>query len=67
MTNHSVYFCRPQLLDIAAAAQTDYAVEAALAVLTKEKDYKMMERFVMATSFSSHPREGLLRALLVWK
>jgi len=58
-------FCRPQLLDIAAATQTDSAIEAAIEVLKDETDYRMKERFVMATSFSSHPRESLLNALLV--
>ena len=58
-------FSRPQLLDLAAAAQTDFAVEAAIERLESESTYQMKERFVMATSFSSHPRESLLKALVV--
>jgi len=54
-------------LDVAAASQTNAAVDAVLEVVNfaSETDYQDAERFVMAASFSSHPPEGLLVALLV--
>ncbi|XP_067931798.1 microsomal triglyceride transfer protein large subunit-like [Watersipora subatra] len=53
-----------QLLDVVAAAQTDSAVYAAMEYLEGETDYRVAERFIMASSFASHPRESLLKALL---
>ena len=53
------------MLDIVAATQTDAAVEAAVEFLKEQKDYKIAERFVMASSFATHPRESLVKALLV--
>ena len=64
-SNCNIYFFRPQLLDIVAATQTDAAVEAAVGFLKEQKDYKIAERFVMASSFATHPRESLVKALLV--
>ena len=60
-----VFFYRLPLLELVAASQTDSAVDAAMNYLKDVTDYRIAERFVMATSFASHPRESLLKALLV--
>lgn len=55
------------MLDIAAAAQTDNSIEAAMEVLdfNSASYYQKAERFVMAVGFATHPRESLLTALYV--
>ena len=59
--------CSPQLIDVAAATQTSAALKAVMELLVFDDDYSTQhpERFLLAATYSTHPREFLLKNLLV--
>lgn len=61
----SVY--SPQLIDVAAAAQTSSSQEALMGLLSFEDDYAVdyPERYLLAAAYSTHPSEALIRDLMV--
>ena len=58
-----LYYFRPQLLDLAAAAQTDSSHSSAVEVLNFKSDagLDLAERYLMAVSLATHPSEFLLQ------
>ena len=65
----SAFYTRPQLLDIATAAQTDASREALLELLSFEDEDAVdhPQRFLFAAAYSSHPSETLITDLIVRK
>lgn len=61
-------FFRPQLLDLAAAAQTADSHAAAIEVLNFKSDSGLdsAERYLMAVSLSTHPSEFLLQGIFLY-
>jgi hypothetical protein len=59
--------CSLQLIDIAAATQTQAAQEALLDLLSFEDDSALdyPERYLFAAAYSTHPSEALIKDLLV--
>ncbi|BFZ02912.1 hypothetical protein BsWGS_05951 [Bradybaena similaris] len=66
LTDPNSYYIIPQLIDIAAAAQTEPAREALLELLDFEDAEAVdhPQRFLFAAAYSSHPSESLIRDLL---
>ncbi|CAG5131398.1 unnamed protein product, partial [Candidula unifasciata] len=70
LTDPDSYYIIPQLIDVAAAAQTEPAREALLELLDFENADAVdhPQRFLFAAAYSSHPSESLITDLLsVWK
>ncbi|PVD38582.1 hypothetical protein C0Q70_01198 [Pomacea canaliculata] len=60
------YYIVPQLIDVAAAAQTSSSQEALMGLLSFEDDYAVdyPERYLLAAAYSTHPSEALIRDLM---
>ncbi|KAL8616969.1 hypothetical protein ACOMHN_041887 [Nucella lapillus] len=66
LTSPDSYYLVPQLIDIAAAAQTRPAQEALLDLLSFEDEDSVEhpERYLFAAAYSTHPSEALIKDLL---
>lgn len=62
-----VSFGRKQLIDVAAATQTPAAHEALMQLITftDESAIDYPERFILASAYTTHPGEYLLKGMLV--
>lgn len=62
-----VSFVRKQLIDVAAATQTPAAHEALMQLITftDESAIDYPERFILASAYTTHPGEYLLKGMLV--
>lgn len=62
-----VSFVREQLIDVAAATQTPAAHEALMQLITftDESAIDYPERFILASAYTTHPGEYLLKGMLV--
>lgn len=65
--NSVVFIFRPQLIDVATAAQTEASREALLELLEFEDPDSVVhpQRFLFAAAYSSHPSESQITELLV--
>lgn len=66
-SNGWLSFVRKQLIDVAAATQTPAAHEALMQLITftDESAIDYPERFILASAYTTHPGEYLLKGMLV--